>query len=314
MTRCATPTEPMSRWLPVRTFGRVMFPRRARFPRGVCVPRQDFVPKWVSFPRWVFVPKRVAFPRWACVRRRVAFPGRVSPTKWPVFFRRVSARFSDRGSATVWSVGAVAVLCVVFGGVLTLGQAVVVRHRAAGGADLAALAAADHWAEGTATACARAGRVARAQGTRLLRCAIVEETADVTAAAGGGPIAAEVRARAGPAESFPQDPPPAPLPTVAVPAPAATSARGRTSAPWPPRTLLSARSPARAQGLVSAQAPARCADPVPDPAGGSVEGRVPDPGRAPDPASMSDPGSISDPGLALCRVLLPAVEPLGEGS
>ncbi|MGW3986119.1 Rv3654c family TadE-like protein [Streptomyces sp. NPDC004830] len=105
---------------------------------------------------------------------------------------------SDRGSATVWSVGAVAVLCVVFGVVLALGQAVVIRHRAAGGADLAALAAADHWAEGGTRACARAGRVARAQGARLVRCQVVGEIADVTAASGRGPFTARVRARAGP--------------------------------------------------------------------------------------------------------------------
>jgi secretion/DNA translocation related TadE-like protein len=98
--------------------------------------------------------------------------------------RRAVARFagvhlgaarSDRGSATVWSVGAIAVLCVVFGAVLALGQAVVVRHRAAGGADLAALAAADHWADGPLVACARAEGVARDQGTRLVRCAMVGE-------------------------------------------------------------------------------------------------------------------------------------------
>ncbi|MBT2675574.1 flp pilus-assembly TadE/G-like family protein, partial [Streptomyces sp. ISL-14] len=65
-----------------------------------------------------------------------------------------------------------AVLCVVFGVVLALGQAVVTRHRAAGGADLAALAAADHWAEGGTAACARAERVARAQGVRLVRCVV----------------------------------------------------------------------------------------------------------------------------------------------
>ncbi|MFH8902530.1 Rv3654c family TadE-like protein [Streptomyces coeruleorubidus] len=104
----------------------------------------------------------------------------------------------DQGSATVWSVGAIAVLCVVFGIVLALGQAVVIRHRAAGGADLAALAAADHWAEGGTAACARAGRVARAQGVRLVRCEVVGEISDVTAASGRGPFAAEVRARAGP--------------------------------------------------------------------------------------------------------------------
>ncbi|MFJ5641344.1 Rv3654c family TadE-like protein [Streptomyces sp. NPDC093223] len=108
-------------------------------------------------------------------------------------------RYTDRGSATVWSVGAIGVLCAVFGVLLGLGQAVVVRHRAAGAADLAALAAADHWAEGTAAACARADRVARAQGARLARCVIVGDVSDVTAASGGGPFGAEVRARAGPA-------------------------------------------------------------------------------------------------------------------
>lgn len=106
---------------------------------------------------------------------------------------------SDRGSATVWSVGAITVLCVVFGVVLALGHAVVTRHRAAGGADLAALAAADHWAEGGTAACGRAERVARAQGARLVRCVLAGEVSDVTAASGRGPFAAEVRARAGPA-------------------------------------------------------------------------------------------------------------------
>ncbi|WP_258199109.1 Rv3654c family TadE-like protein [Streptomyces sp. A244] len=91
-----------------------------------------------------------------------------------------------------------AVLCVVFGVVLALGQAVVIRHRAAGGADLAALAAADHWADGGTAACARAGRVARAQGVRLVRCEVAGEISDVTAASGRGPFSAEVRARAGP--------------------------------------------------------------------------------------------------------------------
>lgn len=119
---------------------------------------------------------------------------------------------SDRGSATVWSVGAIAVLCVVFGVVLALGHAVVTRHRAAGGADLAALAAADHWAEGGTAACERADRVARAQGVRLVRCVLAGEVSDVTAASGRGPFAAEVRARAGPA-----GPPGATVPTGSPP-------------------------------------------------------------------------------------------------
>lgn len=106
---------------------------------------------------------------------------------------------SERGSATVWTVGAIAVLCVVFGAVLAMGQAVVVRHRAAGAADLAALAAADHWADGATAACAEADRVARAQRARLVRCAVEGEISDVTAASGRAPLAAEVRSRAGPA-------------------------------------------------------------------------------------------------------------------
>ncbi|MFH8465451.1 Rv3654c family TadE-like protein [Streptomyces sp. NPDC017991] len=105
---------------------------------------------------------------------------------------------SDRGSATVWTVGALAVLCVVFGAVLVMGQAVVVRHRAGGAADLAALAAADHWMYGGTEACARADRVARAQGTRIVRCAVRGEIADVTVEAGRKPLMAEVRSRAGP--------------------------------------------------------------------------------------------------------------------
>ncbi|GAA4010692.1 hypothetical protein GCM10022384_64850 [Streptomyces marokkonensis] len=103
----------------------------------------------------------------------------------------------------MWSVGAISVLCVVFGIVLALGQAVVARHRAAGGADLAALAAADHWARGGTAACARADRVARAQGTQLVRCVLTGQISDVTAASGRGPFTAEVRARAGPATGVP---------------------------------------------------------------------------------------------------------------
>lgn len=141
-------------------------------------------------------------------RTRRSMPGK------PPEHRLRDLRRADRGSATVWSLGVIAVLCVVFGAVLALGQAVTVRHRAAGGADLAALAAADHWAEGSAAACARAERVAAAQGTRLVRCALVGETSDVTAASGRGPFTATVRARAGPADSGPADsgperPPPA---------------------------------------------------------------------------------------------------------
>lgn len=151
---------------------------------------------------------------------------------------------SDRGSATVWSLGVIAVFGVVFVVVLALGHAVVNRHRAAGGADLAALAAADHWADGTTAACARADRVARAQGTRLVRCVLVGDISDVTAASGQGPFATEVRARAGP-----------PGPDSASDSvPGQGSVRGQDSIPAP--ELSPADAPAAASGPARVLAPA----------------------------------------------------------
>nr|WP_313904675.1 Rv3654c family TadE-like protein [Streptomyces sp. SLBN-118] len=89
-------------------------------------------------------------------------------------------------------------LCAVFAVVLAMGQAVVARHRAGSAADLAALAAADHALRGTATACAMATEVARAQGAAVVRCAVRGEIADVTAQARFGPYGPAVRSRAGP--------------------------------------------------------------------------------------------------------------------
>ncbi|MFF3451280.1 Rv3654c family TadE-like protein [Streptomyces sp. NPDC002667] len=144
---------------------------------------------------------------------------------------------SDRGSATVWAVGAIAALCAVFGAVLTMGQAVVVRHRAAGAADLAALAAADRWSDGGAAACARAERVALAQGAWLVRCEVEGQISDVTAASGTGPITAEVRSRAGPpglAEPQASEAPRGFRPPGTSDLPGRP---GRPSPrPWPPRT------------------------------------------------------------------------------
>ncbi|MGV9504525.1 Rv3654c family TadE-like protein [Streptomyces tendae] len=134
----------------------------------------------------------------------------------------------------MWSVVVIAVLCLVFGVVLALGQAVVARHRAAGGADLAALAAADHWARGGTAACERASRVARAQQVRLVRCVITGQISDVTAASGRGPFTAEVRARAGPAASLTS---PAPVPPPSPSDPAALSEPAPPSAPTVPRAL-----------------------------------------------------------------------------
>ncbi|MFD5634635.1 Rv3654c family TadE-like protein, partial [Streptomyces sp. NPDC127077] len=179
--------------------------------------------------RWAWPPvRRSRRARWRASPDR----WRVSSDRWCVSSGRGSAS-SDRGSATVWTVGAVAVLCAVFGAVLSMGQAVVVRHRAAGAADLAALAAADHWSDGGTAACARADRVARAQSARLVRCEVEGQISDVTASSGTGPITAEVRSRAGPAGSCTRvspvgahrggrwGPPPPPPPPPAPPGPPA---------------------------------------------------------------------------------------------
>lgn len=174
---------------------------------------------------WICAEVRRAVSRWPWSGRgrRASVPGRVRAG--------VARRWgSDRGSATVWSLGAMALLCAVFGAVLFYGQAVAVRHRAAGGADLAALAAADHWAEGTTAACARAGRLAAAQGVRLVRCAVVGDTSDVTAAVRRGPFAAEVRARAGP----PGPVPPGPVPPGFLDGFRAIPSAGPGAPPGPP--------------------------------------------------------------------------------
>ncbi|MEU0464640.1 Rv3654c family TadE-like protein [Amycolatopsis sp. NPDC006131] len=104
----------------------------------------------------------------------------------------------DRGAATVWAACAIAGL-VVFAGLLWgLGTAAIARHRAAGAADLAALAAAGRAADGTEVACGQALWVAERMGARVVRCrfegwdALVEVVVDT----GLGPAAG--RARAGP--------------------------------------------------------------------------------------------------------------------
>ncbi|MFD6151795.1 MULTISPECIES: Rv3654c family TadE-like protein [unclassified Streptomyces] len=104
----------------------------------------------------------------------------------------------DRGAATVWAVAVLAVLGVLFGGVLACGQVVLARHRAAQVADLGALAAADSWAGGTDAACGAARRVAGAQGGRLAGCGLRGRYADVTSVGSVGPWRVRVRARAGP--------------------------------------------------------------------------------------------------------------------
>lgn len=108
----------------------------------------------------------------------------------------------DSGVATIWTAMAVAALAGVAVLGCWLGAAVVARHRAESAADLAALAAASHAAEGPAQACERARWIADRMAVSLLTCrwqrldAFIEVQAPSLGFAGlPGPSA---RARAGP--------------------------------------------------------------------------------------------------------------------
>jgi secretion/DNA translocation related TadE-like protein len=112
---------------------------------------------------------------------------------------------SDRGSATIWTAGGIAVLFLVAVVILGVGAATVTRHRVAGAADLAALAAADYAPDGEQAACGWARRVTDRMRVRLVSCrldgwdALVQTSADppgLLARFG----AATAHARAGPAD------------------------------------------------------------------------------------------------------------------
>lgn len=97
------------------------------------------------------------------------------------------------------AVGALAVATALAVGVSAVGAASVRSARAAGAADAAALAAADA-ASGAVSGvpCERADEVARAAGADLAACELDEMIVTVRVRVGGGPFAAEARARAGP--------------------------------------------------------------------------------------------------------------------
>jgi secretion/DNA translocation related TadE-like protein len=96
---------------------------------------------------------------------------------------------------------AVLVTLTAFGGYI--GSAVIARHRAQAAADLAALAAAVHLAEGVDAACTQASALARAMRTVVTQCAVEDLDVVVTVDA---PLAfmrlavgpARASARAGP--------------------------------------------------------------------------------------------------------------------
>jgi secretion/DNA translocation related TadE-like protein len=112
---------------------------------------------------------------------------------------------TDRGSATIWTVAAIAALLLFAAGILAVGTATVTRHRAAGAADLAALAAADYAPDGEQAACGWARWVADRMRVQLISCQLDGWDALVrTGADPPGPLArfgaATAQARAGPAD------------------------------------------------------------------------------------------------------------------
>jgi secretion/DNA translocation related TadE-like protein len=111
----------------------------------------------------------------------------------------------ERGSATIWAVGAIAVLFLVAAALVAVGAVVETRHRAGSAADLAALAAAGYAPDGLRAACDRARWVAEHMHVDLTSCRLAgwDALVEVRAAPpdllrGFGPVAAH--ARAGPVD------------------------------------------------------------------------------------------------------------------
>jgi secretion/DNA translocation related TadE-like protein len=112
----------------------------------------------------------------------------------------------ERGSATVVAVAMIAVLLAMSLGFMAIGSAVVARHRAQAGADLAALAAAGRLANGGDTACSWASSVAARMQSHVSACRVDEldvvVAVDVPVRLGRwGMGTAHAAARAGPADA-----------------------------------------------------------------------------------------------------------------
>ncbi|MEV0514278.1 Rv3654c family TadE-like protein [Nonomuraea sp. NPDC050405] len=109
----------------------------------------------------------------------------------------------DRGSATLWGIALMGILMVVAVALATVASARVARHRVNAAADLSALAAARLAITDPDEACRVAAAVAAENGTKLVRCQVSDEIADVwTSLAARYPFAGSRsltgRSRAGP--------------------------------------------------------------------------------------------------------------------
>jgi secretion/DNA translocation related TadE-like protein len=153
----------------------------------------------------------------------------------------------DRGSGTVWMLALIGLTWAVAVMAMTVGGVRAARHRAYAAADLAALAAASHAADGSRNACRVASRIARGSGGRLRSCLLrgrvseVVVSSEVRSVPALGRLTATARARAGPQNvPAPCDPPllcdarprfsgspsPSPSPSSARPTAAASAVPG----------------------------------------------------------------------------------------
>ncbi|MCX2933095.1 flp pilus-assembly TadE/G-like family protein [Mycobacterium sp. CVI_P3] len=119
----------------------------------------------------------------------------------PTRSRRPNLAGDETGAATVFAAILVAALVAITLGGVHIGGAVVARHRAQAGADMAALAAAMWLPRGADSACRQAAAVTRAMGTVLRQCDIAELDVVVAVEAATGRLIggrAHAAARAGP--------------------------------------------------------------------------------------------------------------------
>lgn len=126
-----------------------------------------------------------------------ASPSQGTPSPRPNLVR------AERGAASLVAVAMMAVLLAITTGGAYVGSAVIARHRAQAAADLAALAAARHLADGTAVACSQASAVANAMRTVVTECVVedldVVVAVDVPVSLGRFDVGpARATARAGP--------------------------------------------------------------------------------------------------------------------
>jgi secretion/DNA translocation related TadE-like protein len=110
----------------------------------------------------------------------------------------------DRGSVTIWAAALAGLVWLGSSAALLYGSAVAGRHRAEAAADLAALAAAVHVPDGTASASAVGASIAGDNGARLDGCEVAGDEVEIVVSRRVsfgrlGTFVAVARARAGPA-------------------------------------------------------------------------------------------------------------------